>query len=108
MNIFQSGWRLGSLAVLLTLAGTCLQANAQEHEDHLSLRERAQLFGDWRGARTRLAERGIIVDVQTTQFYQGITSGGPADARGEWEYGGVGDAYITLVGDKFGWKGFLF
>jgi porin len=108
MNNFQTGRRIGLFAVLLTLAGTCGQAHAQDHQDHLSLHERAQLFGDWRGARTRLAERGIIVDVQTTQFYQGITSGGPAVARGEWEYGGVGDAYITLVGDKFGWKGFLF
>ncbi|GAG02544.1 unnamed protein product, partial [marine sediment metagenome] len=58
--------------------------------------------------RTRLAQRGIIVDLQTTQFYQGITSGGPPDKRGEWEYGGVGDAYITILGDKFGWKGFVF
>jgi porin len=108
MRIFQNGWGAGSLAVLLTLVGPCWQANAQDDEDHTSLRERDQLFGDWRGARTRLAQRGIIVDFQTTQFYQGITSGGAADARGEWEYGGVGDAYITLVGDKFGWKGFTF
>ncbi len=108
MRIFQNGWRTGSLAVLLTLVGVSGQAHAQDHEDHTSLRDRAQLTGDWHGARTRLAQRGIILDFQTTQFYQGVTSGGPADARGEWEYGGVGDAYITIVGDKFGWKGFVF
>ncbi|MEE9359387.1 MAG: carbohydrate porin [Hyphomicrobium sp.] len=108
MRIFGNNWRAGSLAVLLTLVGTCWQAQAQDHEGHASLWERAQLFGDWRGVRTRLAQRGIIVDLQSTQFYQGITSGGPPGKRGEWEYGGVGDAYITIVGDKFGWKGFLF
>jgi porin len=107
IRILQNGWWCRSLAVLLTLLGTCGQAYAQDLEDHTSLTERAQLFGDWGGARTVLAERGIIVDLQTTQFYQGITSGGPADARGDWEYGGVGDAYITVVGEKFGWKGFV-
>jgi len=108
MQIFQNGWRTGSLTVLLTLVGACWQAHAQDSGAATSLRDRAQLTGDWHGARTRLAQRGIILDFQTTQFYQGVTSGGPADARGEWEYGGVGDAYITIVGDKFGWKGFVF
>jgi hypothetical protein len=107
MQIFPNGGWSGLLPILLTLAGTCWQAQAQDHEEHTSLWERTQLLGDWRGARTRLAQRGIILDLSTTNFYQGVTSGGPADARGEWEYGGVGDAYITLVGDKFGWKGFV-
>jgi porin len=106
MRVFQNGWWSGSIAVLLTLLATCWQAQAQDSGGHTSPRERAQLTGDWNGARTQLAQRGIILDFQTTSFYQGITRGGPADARGEWEYGGVGDAYITIVGDKFGWKGF--
>ena len=92
---------------MLTGASGLVQADERAVE-YASLAERPQLFGDWRGARTRLAERGIIVDLQTTHFYQGITSGGTADARGEWQYGGVGDAYVTVVGDKFGWRGFLF
>ena len=71
-----------------------------------SLRERPYLFGDWRGRRTELAQRGIILDLSSTQFYQGITSGGRPDVRNEWEFGGVADAFITIVGDKFGWKGF--
>ena len=109
MRRFATDWGAGSLAVLLALVGTCWQAHAQEHHaEHTSLHERTQLFGDWRGARTRLAQRGIIVDLQSTHFYQGITSGGPPEHRGEWEYGGVGDAYITILGDKFGWKGFVF
>ena len=44
-------------------------------------KERTHLLGDWGGARTALAERGIIVDIQATQFYQGVTYGsiGTAD-----------------------------
>ena len=79
-------------------------ANEPQHAP--GLHERPYLFGDWRGARTRLMQRGIILDFHATQFYQGITSGGNPGARNEWEYGGVGDAVLTLVGDKFGWKGF--
>lgn len=63
MRIFQNRWGAGLLAVLLTLIGTYGRARAQDHEEHTSLRERAQLFGDWHGARSRLAQRGIIVDL---------------------------------------------
>ena len=51
MQIFQPGWRTGSLAVLLTLVGACGQAHAQDSGAATSLRDRAQLTGDWHGAR---------------------------------------------------------
>jgi porin len=106
MRIFQNGWRTGSLAVLLTLVGVSGQAHAQDHEDHTSLRDRAQLTGDWHGARTRLAQRGIIVDIQATQFYQGVVDG--SAGTDDWQYGVKGDLFLTLIGEKLGlWKGLI-
>jgi porin len=37
---------------------------------------RTQLSGDWGGARTDLAQRGIFIDLYTTGAYQNVTSGG--------------------------------
>src|SRR5262245_4269980 len=37
---------------------------------------RPRLTGDWGGARTDLANRGVQFDVDLTQYLQGITSGG--------------------------------
>ena len=95
-------------AIIVALSCTFLSARtfADEFKHPDTLKERSHLFGDWGGARTFLAQRGIIVDLSTTQSYQGITSGGRADVRGDWEYGGVGDAVVTIIGDRFGWKGF--
>jgi hypothetical protein len=65
---------------------------------------REHLFGDWRGRRSCLAQHGIIADLQFTQFYQGVASGGvnPRDA-----YGGKLDYQFTFLGEPLGlWKGF--
>ena len=65
---------------------------------------REQLFGDWLGARSSLAERGIVADVYLTQFYQGVTSGGVEQT---FKYGGKLDYEFTFVGEKLGLnKGF--
>src|SRR4029077_1045440 len=37
---------------------------------------RTQVTGDWGGARTRLANMGVFLDVYTTSVYQDVTSGG--------------------------------
>ena len=63
------------------------------------------MFGDWGGARTVLAQRGIIVDLQATQFYQGVTDGSADD---NWKYGLKSDLFVTLLGEKLGlWKGLI-
>ena len=41
-----------------------------------SLSKRTQLSGDWGGARTRLASKGLFVDFYTTSALQNIASGG--------------------------------
>src|SRR5262249_9042079 len=41
-----------------------------------SVRERTQLTGEWWGARSNLATRGLFVDFYTTSVYQDVVSGG--------------------------------
>ncbi len=66
--------------------------------------DRPKLTGDWLGVRSGLRDGGITVDVSTTQFYQGVTTGGLEQA---FAYGGRNDYFLTLDGEKLGlWKGF--
>ncbi len=72
--------------------------------DGESLWTRPQMFGDWLGARSGLAKRGIIADLQLTQFYQGVASGGVDQTDA---YGGKLDYQFTFLGEPLGlWKGF--
>ncbi len=66
--------------------------------------DRPKLTGDWCGVRNDLAACGITFDGILTQFYQGVPAGG----RGErdWQYGGKGDYFLNVDGEKAGlWKG---
>lgn len=38
--------------------------------------ERRALSGDWGGFRQQMAEKGVTLDVQWTDIFQGVTSGG--------------------------------
>lgn len=68
------------------------------------IHERTKLTGDWFGARSRLRDQGVTADVSTTQFYQGVTTGG---LERSFPYGGRNDYFLTLDGEKLGlWKGF--
>jgi porin len=68
-----------------------------------ALWERPKLLGNWLGTRDALALNGIGLDVSTTQFYQGITSGGISEG---FDYGGRGDYLLNVDGEKAGlWKG---
>ncbi len=61
--------------------------------------QRERLFGDLLGPKSRLAERGIIADLQLTQFYQGVTGGGEEQL---FLYGGKMDYMFTFQGGKLG------
>ncbi|WP_373651761.1 carbohydrate porin [Schlesneria sp. DSM 10557] len=64
---------------------------------------RKTLTGEWGGARTRLRESGITADLSTTQFYQGVASGGLNQV---FRYGGRNDYFVNIDGEKAGlWKG---
>lgn len=50
-----------------------------------------------------MAQQGIVYDVDATQFYQGVTSGG---AEQTFEYGGKVDQFLILDSGKLGlWQG---
>lgn len=58
---------------------------------------------DWYGRRSAIAERGITFDLSTTQFYQGVASGG---VEREFQYGGRNDYFMRFDSEKAGlWKG---
>jgi porin len=65
--------------------------------------ERPKLTGDWFGVRTGLRDRGLLVEVSTTQFYQGVTTGG---LERSFPYGGRNDYFGAFDGEKLGlWEG---
>ena len=68
-----------------------------------SLWEQSRLTGDWGGARSQLEAAGVSVDLEYTQFYQGLVSGtGPRTP----EYGGRMDGFVKLDTGKLGlWEG---
>ncbi len=62
-----------------------------------------KLTGDWGGLRTQLAERGLSLDLEYTQFYQGLLSG---DGNDDWEFAGRVDAFFNVDTEKLGlWQG---
>ena len=98
------------VATALCISGLCAQPLAAADPTTGSTTaaprtERTHLLGDWGGVRTRLAEHGIILDFQATQFYQGVVDG---SADNNWKYGVKGDYFLTLIGEKLGlWKGLI-
>ncbi len=70
-----------------------------------NLWERPYLLGSAGGSRDSLAGNGVMVNVSSTQFYQGVASGG---ARQGFEYSGRLDYLVNVDGEKAGfWKGFF-
>lgn len=64
---------------------------------------RPLLLGSLCGVRDQLAAKGITVNVDTYQFYQGVATGGIHDVS---EYSGRNDYFINVDGEKAGlWKG---
>jgi porin len=62
-----------------------------------------RLTGDWGGARTSLAGRGITLDFDWTNYYQGLLQGEGSKA---FEYGGRVDALLNFDTGKLGlWEG---
>ncbi len=57
------------------------------------LLHRGRLTGDWNGARINLANRGVQIDADYTQYFQSIASGGLDEAS---RYGGHLDYLVHL------------
>lgn len=70
-------------------------------------RTRKYLTGDWGGARTELAENGILFDIDVAQVLQGNAYGGK-NTKGAFEYGGSADLALRLDTARMGlWPGGL-
>lgn len=64
---------------------------------------RPNLTGGWFGVRPALAADGIAIDGNSTQFYQGVTTGGKEQ---EFRFGGHNDYFLNVDGQKAGlWAG---
>ncbi|MDM8006854.1 MAG: carbohydrate porin, partial [Phycisphaerae bacterium] len=72
------------------------------------LAHRKYLTGDWGGARTQLAEKGVLFELDVTQILQGNAHGGK-DTNNAFRYSGSADYYIKLDTARMGlWPGGLF
>lgn len=70
-----------------------------------SLGSRQKLGGDWFGYRSEWENNGLTCDISTTQYYQGIASGGLQQG---FRYGGRNDYFVDLDGEKAGlWQGLI-
>jgi porin len=105
------------LAILLTTSLALAQETIQEPPDAPvpttkpaaapSPWERQFLTGDWGGARTELAEKGLTFNLNITQILQGNAHGGHRTRDGI-KYSGSGDLTITADTGKLGlWEGGL-
>jgi len=71
------------------------------------LSKRSFLLGDWGGARTKLAEKGVLIDLELNQVFQGNAHGGKntSDAA---EYAGSYDLTLRFDTARMGlWPGGL-
>ena len=81
----------------------CSRHGLADEVTELSFTERSYLTGDWGGARSRLAEHGVGLEMEYTSMYQGLVSG---DGSNDGEYGGKADVFINLDSGKLGlWQG---
>ncbi|WP_299460943.1 carbohydrate porin [uncultured Gimesia sp.] len=78
---------------------TCVPSADCGYDCEESFFTRQYLTGDLFGARSSLAESGILMDLQLTQFYQGVSSGGRSR---NFAYGGKADYMFTFQGAKLG------
>jgi len=67
-----------------------------------SLLNRETLTGDWGGTRAQLAESGVKLELEFTEYYQGMFSG---DGDKDFDFGGRADALVNFDTKKLGFWG---
>ena len=76
---------------------------AAEPSEHASDFSWTKLTGDWGGARTDLANKGITLDIDILHSFQGVLRGGKDQS---WQSGGSLDYWLNLDFEKMGlWEG---
>jgi porin len=97
----------GAVAAILLLGGLLAPPAGAQVEPPKTyggdLWSRPRLTGDWGGVRDDMAKRGVTIDVDLSQFPQGVASGGRQTGFG---YSGVGDYTLNVDTGKLGlWPG---
>ncbi len=64
---------------------------------------RNTMFGDLGGRRSEWYDKGFSFDMQATQIYQGVTSGGSVTGSGNGTYNGLLEINAYLDTAKLGW-----
>src|SRR5215831_9558121 len=68
--------------------------------------DRPRLTGSWFGLRDDLGKKGVVLDVDLTQFPQGVITGGHDDVA---KYGGLAEYTLNVDTQKLGlWPGGFF
>ena len=80
-----------------------LSINALAEEAEPGFMQRDTLTGNWGGRGDQLAEKGVRLDLEFTEYYQGMFSG---DGNDDFEFGGRVDALVRFDTKKMGlWDG---
>jgi porin len=91
------------IAAALLAASAAPSVYAQSPSPGDSFWTRTYLTGDWRGARSGLADSGVTFDLEYTATYQGLVSGSWDRDSG---YGGKFNGFINFDSGKLGlWEG---
>jgi porin len=96
-------------SILFIAFNSVSSAQTTESSDSVTTwRTRKQLTGNWGGFRTKMENRGVALDLQSTNFLQGLIYGsGPTGFEYDaFQYVGRLDLYLNLDTKKLGlWKG---
>lgn len=89
--------------LLLSLCLVPVAASAGPTDGARGFLDRPTLTGDWGGGRSWLADHGVTISVEGTQYYGRIVDGGLGS---DWEYIGTADYRLKLDTGKAGlWPG---
>lgn len=89
-----------NLMVIWIVPASALDIYTEAEE---SLLNRETITGDWNGIRNQLKEKGILFDLEFTEYYQGMISG---DGYDGFDFGSRADALIKFDADRLGfWDG---
>ena len=93
--------RITSILVVAIVVMSSINALAEESEP--GFMQRDTLTGNWGGFRDQLAEKGVRLDLEVTEYYQGMFLG---DGNDDFEFGGRDDALVSFDTKKIGiWDG---
>lgn len=91
------------MPILALLIVIIFYVAAMAEEPESSFLQRDTLTDNWGGRRDQLEENGIKLDLEFTEYYQGMFSG---DGNEDFEFGGRADALLRFDTAKLGlWDG---